>query len=48
MRQEGDIIGDGSSSFSPHSFEDSSIKSHQLGVAGSPVMRIIGSRANDS
>jgi len=48
MREEGEIIGDGSSSLNPHSFKDPSIKSHQLGVAGSRVMRIIGSQASDS
>jgi len=43
MRQEGEIIGDGSPSLNPHSLEDPSIKSHQLRAAGSQVMRIIGS-----
>lgn len=35
MRQEGEIIGDGSPSLNPHSLEDPSNKSHQLGVVDS-------------
>ena len=38
----------GSPSLTPHSLEDPSIKSRQLGVAGNRVMRIIGNQASDS
>ena len=45
MRQEEEIIGDGYSSLNSHSFEYPSIKLHQLEVASSQVMEIMGNRS---
>jgi len=47
-RQSRGILGDRPPSLTPHSLKDSSIKSHQLGVASTRVMKFIGSQANDS